>query len=439
MEPHGYDEAIRMTGPTAGPVPPSLYARTARAAHPTSPFGGEHQTDVAVIGGGFTGLSAALHLAEAGLGVTLLDAQAPGWGASGRNGGQVNPGLKYDPDQVEERFGPDLGARMVALSYGAPDFVFNLVRRLGLDCEARQGGTLRLAYHPRNAAEVRATAEQCIRRGMPVEWLEGAALRSATGTDRYLGAMLDRRGGDVNPLGYARGLAEAASRAGARLHGESPALRLRREGGRWSITTPGGVLRAPRVVIATNGYTDGLWPGLRRSIVPVHSAIAATGPLPAAVLRDVLPLRSAAYESGRITVYYRVDAQNRLLMGGRGPQRDIAGIGPIGYLTDYAQRLWPALAGIPWEAGWNGRLAVTPDHYPHVHAPAEGISICLGYNGRGVAMASTMGAQLARWLSEQRPPDMPVTDIAPMRLHAFWRLGVAGAVWKGRLLDRLGR
>lgn len=417
-------------------APPGLYAGTARAAAVTPAFLGEHATDVAIIGGGFTGLSTALHLAEAGLGATLLEAEAPGWGASGRNGGQVHPGLPLDPEVVEHRFGADLGARMVALSHDAPDFVFGLVRRLGLDCEARQGGSLRLAHHPRDVAALRDSARQCAGRGMPVDWLEGAALRGATGTDRYLGALLDRRGGDLNPLGYARALAEAAHRAGARLHGASPALRLRREAGQWHITTPGGVLRAPRVVIATNAYTGGLWPRLRRSILPAYGAIAATAPLPAAVLRDVLPLRAAASEGGRLPVHYRIDAGGRLLIGGHGPQRDIAGIAPLRHLTDYARRLWPALAGIAWDFGWTGRLALTPDQLPHLHNPAEGVSICLGCNGRGLALASSMGAQLAGWLAGGRPPDLPVTDIATIPLHRLWRLRVAGVAWRERMPGR---
>ncbi|HWX50664.1 MAG TPA: FAD-binding oxidoreductase [Roseomonas sp.] len=425
---------------TPAPLPPSLYAETAVPAGDHPPLQGEHRTPVAIVGGGFTGLSAALHLAERGVAATLIEASEPGWGASGRNGGQVNPGLKWDPDQIEADFGPELGGRMIALSYAAPDLVFDIIRRHQITCEARQQGTLRAAIMPGNAAAAERTAEQCIRRGMPVEYLDRAAVAALTGTDRYAGAMLDRRGGDLNPLSYARGLARAAAQLGARVHGATPALSLAREGTLWRIATPQGSLLAEQVVLATNGYTGDLWPGLRRSLAPVFSSIAATAPLPEAVAQAILPLRGSVYESGNITVYYRLDQGNRLLMGGRGPQRPMQDTGPVQYLLRYAERLWPALKGATWTHGWNGQLAMTRDHYPHLHEPAPGLLAALGYNGRGVAMATAMGGQLARRLlgTPIEALDMPVQPIRPIPFHRFWRLGVAFTVAQGRLRDRFG-
>ena len=271
------------------PLPPSLYAETARPGIAAPSMDGDKRVSVAVIGGGFTGLSSALHLAERGVDVAVLEAHEPGWGASGRNGGQVNPGLKSDPDQVEADFGPDLGRRMVDFSSNAPNLVFDLIRAHQIRCEARKGGTLRAAYAQKTADQVRSTAEQYVRRGMPVALLERAAIRDMTGSDRYLAAMLDRRGGSVNPLGYARGLAEAAARAGAAIHGGSPALSIARVDKRWAIETPRGTLHAEKLVIATNAYTDDLWPRLRRSVVPVFSGIVATEPLPAALAARILP------------------------------------------------------------------------------------------------------------------------------------------------------
>lgn len=186
---------------TRRPLPPSLYAETARPAVATPPLDGDRRADVCVIGGGFTGLSAALHLAQHGVDVVVLEAHEPGWGASGRNGGQVNPGLKHDPDQVEADFGADLGKRMVALSGDAPNVVFRLIEQHQIECDALQSGTLRAAFGTRDAAGIRASAEQGMRRGGPVELLERDALHEITGTSRYLCAMLDRRGGQVNPLG----------------------------------------------------------------------------------------------------------------------------------------------------------------------------------------------------------------------------------------------
>lgn len=429
-----------MNAPVRLPLPPSLYADTAVAPTSTPPLDTDRSVPVAIIGGGFTGLSTALHLAEQGVQATVLEAQEPGWGASGNNGGQVNPGLKHDPDQIEADFGPELGRRMIEFSYGTTNFTLDLIRRYQIPCEARQNGTLRAAYNAASVAGIEATAKQCIRRGMPVTLLDAAKLREMTGNDRYLCAMLDSRGGDLHPLSYARGLARAAIAAGAAVYGETPALSLRRDGARWRIETPRAVVYAEKVLLATNGFTGDLWPALRRTIVPVFSSIAATAPLPDDVAREIMPTRSVLYESGHITVYYRIDQRNRLLMGGRGPMRWISGPSDISYLTRYAERLWPRLKGVAWTHGWNSRLAITADHYPHVHEPAENLLISLGCNGRGVALSTAMGAQLARRLvgGTAAEIDMPITGVKPIAMHAFWPLGVKAAVLAGRVRDRLG-
>ena len=421
------------------PLPPSLYAETARPAPDTPPLDGDARVDVAIVGGGFTGLSTALHLAEQGASALVLEAHEPGWGASGRNGGQVNPGLKPDPDEVEADFGPDLGPRMVAMSYGAPDFTFELIRRHQISCEALQSGTLRAAFNAVNVRSVQATAAQALARGMPVELLEGEAIATATGSHRYLCALLDRRGGQLHPLSYARGLAQAAMAAGARVHGSSPALDMRQEEGGWAVTTPTGTVHARHLVLATNGYTDDLLPPLRRTVVPVFSAIVASEPLPAELAARIMPGRPVLYELGNITVYYRLDAANRLLMGGRGPQRALSRPDELRYLIAYAERLWPELAGRNWSHAWSGQVAMTADHYPHLHEPAPGVIACLGYNGRGVAMSTAMGAQIARRILDPATPlDMPITSARTIPLHGLWRPAVAARVLYGRIRDAMG-
>jgi glycine/D-amino acid oxidase-like deaminating enzyme len=417
----------------------NLYQDTAQPAIPTPPIDGDAHADVVVIGGGITGVSTALHLAESGAKVVLLEAEQPGWGASGRNGGQVNPGLKHDPDQVERDFGTDLGGRMNALAGAAPAFVFDLIARHDIRCDARRNGTLRAAVRSRHAAQVRATAEQWARRGAPVELMEGPSLERATGTTRYQVAMLDRRGGDLNPLSYVRGLVGAALAAGAAVLGGTRALRMKRSGAAWAVQSAGGTVFARQVVLATNGYTDNLWPHLRRTIVPLFGAIAATAALPESIAREVMPSRAVLYESGAVTVYYRVDSGQRLLIGGRGPQREIAAASNIHHLPAYARALWPALAEAQWTHAWGGRLAMTWDQYLHIHEPADGVLICLGYNGRGIAMATAMGAQLARRLVNPASEfDMPITGMKAIRLHALWPLAVRAAVARGRLKDFLG-
>ncbi len=415
------------------PLPRSLYAETARPAPETPPLDGDRSVSVAIVGGGYTGLSAALHLAEQAVETMLLEKHEPGWGASGRNGGQVDPGLKPDPDRIEADFGPDLGARMVALSGGAPALVFQLIKRHQIVCEALQSGTLRTAF--RDTGGIRSTAEQWMRRTDQVSLLDRQLVSGLTGTDRYTGAMLDRRGGQLNPLGYARGLAGAAMRAGATVHGGTEVTRIVKAGGGWRLTTRTGIVSAEKIILATNGYTGDLWPGLRRNVVPVYSAIVASEPVP----DEVMPTRSSLYETGNITVYYRKDRDNRLLMGGRSVQRDIVRPEQLSYLIDYAIRLWPGLRGVRWTHGWSGQLALTADHYPHVHEPEETVLACLGYNGRGVAMSTAMGAELARRAIGGHAAEiaMPITGIRQIPLHGLWKPAVQARVAYGRIRDLL--
>jgi glycine/D-amino acid oxidase-like deaminating enzyme len=420
-------------------LPPSLYADTARPAPDTPPLDGDRMASVCVIGGGFTGLSAALHLAEQGTDVVVLEQHEPGWGASGRNGGQVNPGLKHDPDQVEADFGPELGRRMIAMSWNAPNVTFDIIARHQILCEASQTGTMRAAFQQNNVADIHSAYRQGAKRGMPVALLDRDAMRAKTGTDRYLCALLDERGGHVNPLGYARGLAQAAIQAGARVHGDSPATKIWRDGSSWRIATPTGTVTADRLIIGTNAYSDDVWPRLRRSVVPVFSGIVASEPLPASVADAIMPHRASLYELGRITTYYRLDRANRLLMGGRSRQMEVARAEQLRFLMAYAARLWPQLAPFQWTHGWSGQLAVTPDHYPHIHEPAPGVLICLGYNGRGVAMSTAMGPQLARRTlgGSAAGIDMPITDLKEIPFHRLWKSAVAARVAYGRIRDYL--
>ncbi len=418
---------------------PNLYQHTAEPGVALPMLDGDWRAQVVIVGAGITSLSTALHLAEKGTDVVVLEAHEPGWGASGRNGGQVNPGLKHDPDAVERDHGVELGSRMNALAGSAPAFVFDLIERHAIRCEARRNGTLRAATRPAQAEQIRRTMQQWAQRGAAVEFLDGPAIAEATGTARYIGAMLDRRGGDLNPLSFSRGLCRAALAAGAGIYGQSAALDMRRSSQAWKIRTATGTVTAAHVVLATNGYTDDLWPGLRRTVVPVFGAMASTTRLPDAIAAQVMPGRSVLYESGPVTVYYRVDGGGRLLIGGRGPMREISSTSALPHLIAYARRLWPSLAEVEWSHAWGGRLAMTRDQYPHIHEPAEGMLVCLGYNGRGVAMATVMGAQLARRiLTPSADFDMPVTNMKTIGLHALWPIAVRAVIARGRLSDFLG-
>jgi glycine/D-amino acid oxidase-like deaminating enzyme len=403
-------------------------------------FTGEARVSVAIIGGGFAGLSAALHLAERGVDVTLLEANEIGWGASGRNGGQVNPGLKHPPADILRDYGKKLGARMVALSGTAPDLVFSLIEQYGIACAARRGGTLRAVKTIRQADVAKHLTDDYTSHGAPVKYLDAPEMVARTGTRHYLGAMFDPRGGDVNPLGYARGLAIAAQRAGARLYTSSRAQTLRQAGKGWVIALPSGTLHAEHIALCTNAYEAGLWPGLARSMVPVYSMIAASEPLPAKLASTVMPARSVLYEQADITVYFRIDDGNRLLMGGRSPSRDTSDWRDFRYLLAYAQKLWPSLQDIGWTHFWNGQLAMTADHYPHLHEPAEGVIACLGCNGRGVALMTAMGQQIAARILGAPTEElaMPISGIRTIPLHAFWPAGVAARVAYGRFKEAIG-
>jgi glycine/D-amino acid oxidase-like deaminating enzyme len=414
-----------LSTPLEREAPRCLYTTTARPAVPTPPLRADVRTQVAIVGAGYTGLSAALHLAERGVAVTLLEAHEPGWGAAGRNGGQVNAGLKHEPDDIERRLGGTYGPRLVQLAGEAPARLFALIDRFGIDCEARREGTLRAAYQPRHVAALHSSVSQWRRRDTELETWDAERIAAGTGTRRYLAASFDPRGGSVNPLGLARGLAAAALSAGATIHGETRAQRLERAGGGWRTT---------------DGYSDELWPGLRTSIVPVYSSIIASQPLPATLRASILPGGGVVYENGNVTTYYRLDRDGRLLMGGRGAQRRLTERAHYEHLRRYALRLWPALVGIQWTHWWNGQFAMTPDYYPRVHAPAENVLIGLGYSGRGVALGVALGAELAAAAAGANLDTLavPATPVPHIPLHALWRAGVTARVAYGRLLDTLG-
>jgi glycine/D-amino acid oxidase-like deaminating enzyme len=397
------------------------------------PLEGDRRADVAVIGTGYTGLSAALHLAERGAEVVALDAAEPGWGASGRNGGQVIPGLKHDPDELERHFGVETGRRMWQTAGGAADFVFDLIARHKIACHAQACGWIAAAPHAAALESVRSRTEQWQRRGAAVELLDATRMAEVTGTTAYVGGMLDRRAGAVQPLAFVRGLARAAQQAGAAIHARSAVRRLESTLRGWRVETEGGGVTATTVILATNAYSDDLWPGLRRTVLPVQSYQVATRPLPPEVRRRVLPGGQVVSDLRRILSYFRLDPDGRLLMGGRGPLDDRGDPALFARLEEVARRLFPQIGDAPWEHRWSGRVALTADHLPHLHEPRPGVLAGLGYNGRGIAMATVMGRLLAERALGASHEELgwPVTPIAPIPLHG-WRLPAMAAVvrWK---------
>lgn len=417
-----------------------LWAATAAAAPDLPTLDGELIADAVVVGGGFTGLSTALHAAERGLSVVLLEADQIGSGASGRNGGQVIPGLKMDPSALRRDYGQDMGGRIVKLSGGAADLVFDLIKRHAMDCPASQGGWIQGAHSKVALKSVLSRADEWQREGAPADILDRKAIAEETGHDFYEGGWIDRRAGQVNPLAYARGLARAAVKAGARLFVRSRATSIGKEGDGWRVRTATGSVRAGRVALCTDAYSDGLWPGLRTAQVPVKSVQIATTPLGHNVRKRILPNGAVVSETRKLAFYYRLDADGRLLMGGRGPMGEHVGDATLDTLVRAMRRFWPFLDAPQFEHAWSGTVGLTLDHMPHVCRLAPGVIAGLGYNGRGVAMTTAMGTVLAKALSGTPDADLelPLSDLPRVPLFGIRQPFIALAIQYHRLRDALG-
>jgi glycine/D-amino acid oxidase-like deaminating enzyme len=427
--------------PTSSVPLQSLWSVTAPPGPICAPLLGTQRAQVTVIGAGYTGLSAALHLAEGGKDVVVLEAADIGERASGVNGGQVIPGVKHDPDTVEAMLGPYAGGRLIATAAAAPDVVFELITRLGIQCEAKRAGWLQPATSEAALARLARRAEQWWRRGVPLDLLARREVLQLTGSARYCGGLLDRRGGTVQPLAYVRGLADAALRAGARIHTQSAALRLARLSGAWSIETTQGSLTTPCVILATNAYTGNLNDELRRTLVTVPSLQVATAPIPTQLRSTILPDGQAASDTWQLLRYFRLDAGGRLVLGARGVFAAAPTLRDVQYHYRAVHEIYPQLAGIPFEYHWGGLVAMTRDHLPHLHELAPGLLAGVGYNGRGVAMATVMGRLLARRALGIPVAELgfPVSPVMPLPLHAGSAIAARATIQYLRAIDGLAR
>lgn len=420
-------------------LPRSLWAATAEPAPECVSLTADVAADVVIIGGGFTGMSAAVHLGETGTDALLLEAGPIGHGASGRTGGQAIPGLKYDPDELEEMMGPDLGPRLVEAVGGGPALVFDLIDRYAISCDVQRQGWIQPAHCESALNTVKRRASQWAARGADVEVIDAQTTARLTGAKGYVGGWIDRRGGAVQPLSYVRGLAKAAIGLGVRVYERSPAVSLKREGGAWTVATPAGNVTARAVIVATNAYSGPeLVPGIDRTIVPVYSFQIATKPLADNVRRTILGEDHVASDTRRLLRYYRVDRDGRLLMGGRAPFKTTPNVSDADILVRNIEQLFPQLDRPEVDYVWSGRVGITKDHLPHLHIPEDNLFAAIGYNGRGVALGTLMGRQLARLATGAEPESVPfpVTGVKPLPFHAFNRPVLEAMVRYYRYLDR---
>jgi glycine/D-amino acid oxidase-like deaminating enzyme len=424
--------------PEPFPLSPSLWAATAPPPPDTDPLADSVAADVCIIGAGYAGLACALRLAGHGRRVVVLEAREIGFGGSGRNGGQVIPGIKEDPDAMEARYGAEAGRALAAFVGGTADRVFDLISRHGMDVPHVRKGWIQGAHNERMVETVTARCRQWQSRGADVALLDRAAIADHLGTDRYHGGWLDRRAGAVQPLAYVRGLARAALAAGAVIHTGTPVTAIVRSGGTFSIGTAGGpTVRADHVVVATGGYPGRLVPGLRESAVYPNSFQIATEPLSDNVRKSILPYGQVTSDTRTLLLYFRLDHEGRFLLGGRGPYREPRGPDDWAHLERVLPKLYPQLAGTAIAHRWCGRVSVTRDFLPHVHEPVPGLLALIGCMGRGVGLQTAMGEAAADAVASgnRAAIPFPITQIRTLPLHALHELYVGALVAWYRLTD----
>ena len=420
-------------------LPYTAYSARAGAPLALSPLRGSYRADVAIVGGGIAGCSAALHAAEAGARVVLLEANEIGWGASGRNAGHVPPATKHDPDEIIARYGVEAGQRVIDAAEQGPMVVKGLIERHGIDCDFSMPGIIMAAH---TEAAMRANEKRVAywrARGRPVELLDRGRAAALIGSDYYLGAWLDRRGARINPLAYVRGLARAAINAGAALHEGTRVRRLQRDGARWTLKTPQGHVEAERVFLCTNAYTDDLWPGLRATIVPVRAYQFISRPLRDNARKTILPGGQPMTDSRRLLSGIRMHGDGRLQFGGQGPAFGPQGEPHWRATRARVERIFPQIGELETECWWTGFMAMNGDNSWHVHELGPGLMAMLGCNGRGVVLATIWGRELARHAAGVPASEFVLPPSPPRRiwLHSMARPLVSALIKYYALRDAL--
>jgi glycine/D-amino acid oxidase-like deaminating enzyme len=392
-----------------------LWEITAPPAPPTSPLTGEVRADVAIIGCGYTGLSTALNLAEAGVKVIALEAVEIGFGGAGRNVGLVNAGMWLAPDDVATRLGRDYGERLLKVLGDGPSEVAALVAKHGVACEFVRNGTLHCAIGPSGLAKIEERCAQWGTRGAPVKILSREETARRIGVDIYAGSLLDLRAGTIQPLAYARGLAGAALGAGAVIHTQSPVRSAERASKTWTLTTDNGKVVADWVVVATDAYAEGRpWPQGKWEQVRVPYFNFATRPLAPELAASILPGREGCWDTRTILNSFRFDQAGRLIFGSIGALR-FAGLEVHGAWAKRAlKKTFPQIGEVAFEAQWYGMMGMTSNALPRFHRLAENVISFSGYNGRGIGTGTVFGRLLAdRILGKLSESDLPLPVSEP--------------------------
>ncbi|BBK37086.1 hypothetical protein STAQ_21640 [Allostella sp. ATCC 35155] len=400
------------------------------------------QADVVVIGGGYAGLNCALTLARAGTSVVVVDAAEIGWGASSRNGGMVSGGMKVSDPKIEKAYGADVARGIREDGWSSFSHIEDLIRREGIDCDYVRSGRFVGAHTPADYAGMAARAPKLREvTGAVVEMIPRERQREEIGSDYYFGGMVVEGTGSLHPAKYVRALAQRVADAGAVLCSHARVEGIVREGQGFVIKTTRGSLQAREVMAATNGYTGGVTPWLRRRLIPVGSYIIATEPLPAEVTRRLSPRGRMFSDSKKVLYYFRLSPDGaRVLFGGRASFRQTTPEAAAPVLHGFMTGVWPELAGTKITHSWTGNVAFTFDMVPHMGVH-DGVHYAMGCQGSGVAMASYLGNQVALKIlgrtNRQCAFDGLPFPTRPLYRGNPWFLPIVGSWY--RLSDRVAR
>ena len=396
-------------------------------------------TDVVVIGGGYCGINAARELARRGVAVTLLEARTLGFGGSTRNGGIVHAGYKWGPRELIRRYGEETGHALYGETLEGYQTVKRLIAEESIDCGFREVGHLELAYAPSHVEELHDASEELAAMGVQTAFIPRERIREEIGTDAYFGALVVEGSGLLHPGTYLAGLAEAADRVGADLHEGVRARHVRRQAdGRFVVETDGGAILTRDVFVATNGYTDGVVPALRRRIIPIGSYIIATEPLPQDLAHELSPRGRAFFDTKNFLYYWHVSADRRMIFGGRASFRPTSVERTAAILQRGLLQVHPQLAGRRIDYAWGGNVGFTFDRMPHIGRTKDGVAYAMGCCGTGIALMTQLGTQAGAWLAGGEAPALSrlTFPLVPAPYEGRpWFMPFAGEWY--RLQDRL--